>query len=165
MKVARLAAVLCATWTLSGCAAQTDEDIRQELATEIIEIQLDDQVLIEMVDVMAVPVIGAFTSRKLDLTTELKSKIHIQVRDLLLAIVQRVRTPMEQFMAEHYTEQELRELLAFYRSDVGLKSLKLAPQLTLAQMTEIQGIVTKEMPSITETIESILQEAREQSNP
>ena len=68
-------------------------------------------------------------------------------------------------MAEHYTEHELHELLAFYRSDVGLKSLELAPQLMQVQMTTIQSVVTEEMPRITEVIGSVLQQAREQSNP
>ena len=165
MKIARLAAVLCAACTLPGCAAQADEDIRQELATEILEIQMDDEVLIDVADVIAAPMVEAYTPSKPDLTAELKSKIHIQLRDLFLAIVPQLRTPMEQFMAEHYTEHELHELLAFYRSDVGLKSLELAPQLMQVQMTTIQSVVTEEMPRITEVIGSVLQQAREQSNP
>ena len=68
-------------------------------------------------------------------------------------------------MAEHYTEQELRELLTFYRSDVGLKSLQLAPKAAQVQMTAIQGLVDEEMPSLTEMIESLIQQESEQSNP
>lgn len=60
-----------------------------------------------MVDVMAAPIIEAFASERPDLTTDLKSKILIRIRDASVAIVPRVRTPMEQFMAEHYTERDL----------------------------------------------------------
>ena len=74
-------------------AAQKGGDISQELAAEILEIQMDDKVLIEVADVVAAPMAEALTSRRPDLTPELKSKIHIHVRDFFVELVPGIRTP------------------------------------------------------------------------
>lgn len=83
---------------------------------------------------------------------------------MFVAIAPQVRADIEQLMVEYYTEQELRELLAFYRGDVGLKSLESVPRLAQVRMTTLQVLVNEEMSTVTEIVESVTEEAREQSN-
>src|SRR5262249_57116246 len=53
--------------------------------------------------------------------------------------------------ASHFTAQELREIIAFYRTPTGSKLLHLTPQLT----AEVMGMVTPRMPDFyAQTVEA-----------
>ncbi|MDY6407303.1 MAG: DUF2059 domain-containing protein [Pseudomonadota bacterium] len=45
---------------------------------------------------------------------------------------------LSKFWVDNYTDQELDELLAFYKTDLGKKAIQLTPQYTQYSMTELQ---------------------------
>lgn len=63
-----------------------------------------------------------------------------------------------QIYAEAFTEQELREITAFYRTETGQKLVKLTPELTSKGMALGQEIVMKHLPELQQMILQRMQE-------
>lgn len=57
---------------------------------------------------------------------------------------------LSQFWIQNYTEQELDQLIAFYKTDLGKKSIALLPQYTQVTITELQKWSREKEPQFIE---------------
>jgi uncharacterized protein len=53
-------------------------------------------------------------------------------------------------LAKHYTDDELKDLLAFYRSPIGQKTIRVQPQLGMDVSGQMMAIMQARMPAIIE---------------
>jgi hypothetical protein len=58
---------------------------------------------------------------------------------------------------KHYDEKELRELLAFYRTPVGQKSIRIMPEMMRDVMAKMQGVMQQKMPAAMERLTPLIQ--------
>lgn len=58
---------------------------------------------------------------------------------------------------KHYDEKELRELLAFYRTPVGQKSIRIMPEMMRDVMAKMQGVMQQKMPAAMERLAPLIQ--------
>ncbi len=65
---------------------------------------------------------------------------------------ERLRNHYIQIYVEAFTEQELREIIAFYQTETGKKLLRLGPELTSKSMILGQEIVIEHMPELEQMI-------------
>lgn len=63
-----------------------------------------------------------------------------------------------QFMSKHFTEEELKQVLAFYQSDVGRKTIEIMPKMVQEMVNWTPQAVDKVIPRLVERIEARLKE-------
>ena len=63
-----------------------------------------------------------------------------------------------QFMSKHFTEEELRQLLAFHQSDVGRKAIEVMPKMMQEMANWMPQVIAKMIPRLMERIEARLKE-------
>ncbi len=56
-------------------------------------------------------------------------------------------------IAKHYTLEEQRQLLAFYRSPIGQKSIRIQPEILQDTMGWMQSILQQRMPAAMEQMQ------------
>ena len=58
-----------------------------------------------------------------------------------------------QFMDENYTEEEIDQLIAFYKTDLGKKNLKLMPKYMQLASQKLVKLIQEKLPQIDELTE------------
>lgn len=62
-------------------------------------------------------------------------------------------------LAKHWSEAELRELAAFYRSPVGQKTVRVMPEVMRDAMGWMQARVQQQLPAVVERMKATAEEA------
>ena len=111
-----------------------------------------------------------FLTDTLSKTTDLKDQaLQKRVTELSARMVKRYRELLPQridigkittqinssLYAKYYTDQELQELIDFYRSPVGQKTIEITPQLSQEALEQSNRIL---LPKMTEIIQDIMKE-------
>lgn len=65
---------------------------------------------------------------------------------------------------EVFTEEEIKELVAFYKSPLGQKLLAKMPELMEKSMTKTQAVLQKKMPEFQERLQKKMAELEEKHN-
>lgn len=69
-------------------------------------------------------------------------------------------TMFSEIYSDVFTEQELQELINFYKSPIGKKMLEKQPVLMQQTMQKMQGEIAKIMPKIQQGIQNAIQDAK-----
>lgn len=64
-----------------------------------------------------------------------------------------------------YSEDEIREMIAFYKSPLGQKMLERQPKLTAVAMKEMQGQLQAMLPKLAELAKDLATELKSQATP
>lgn len=56
-------------------------------------------------------------------------------------------------LAKHYTEAELQQLLAFYRTPLGQKTVRIMPEVTQDVMGQVQVLMAQRLPPMMERLQ------------
>lgn len=155
--VIALSAILTST-------VRADEASRREIIAEIFEFQQIDKSMVQMADMAGNQMIEMFKGQFPTMNAETETKIRALVRENISKLEPGLMERMERFMVKHYTDDELREMLAFYRSDVGRKSIELTPQLMKETMIWSQQQASESMSGLVEEITALLDEAKDSSH-
>lgn len=144
---------------------RADEASRREIVAKIFEFQQFDKSMVQMADMASDQMIEMFKRQFPTMNAETESKIRALVRENLSKLEPGLMERVERFMVKHYTDEELRQMLAFYQSDVGRKSIELTPQLMKETMTWSQQQASESMSGLVEEITALLNDAKHSSNP
>lgn len=144
---------------------RADEASRREIIAKIFEFQQFDKSMVQMADMASDQMIEMFKRRFPTMNAEMESKIRALVRENLSKLEPGLMERVERFMVKHYTDEELRQMLAFYQSDVGRKSIELTPQLMKETMTWSQQHASESMSALVEEITALLNATKDSSNP
>ncbi len=63
-------------------------------------------------------------------------------------------------LAKHYTEAELRQLLAFYKTPLGQKAVRIMPEVAADANGQMLAIMQQRMPAMMERIKAALEPAQ-----
>jgi hypothetical protein len=136
-KSGRIAAVAAAL-ALSAAALAEDIDVREELALEIIELTNADAVTEQLAGQMRSAMLRQVESR---IRCEaMRPAVEEAVDDVTDAFAETMnsldlRAQLVIVYAETFTEDELREIAAFYRSDAGRRLVEAMPEIMRRTMT------------------------------
>jgi hypothetical protein len=132
-------------------AAQSLTDTHLQAAEELLMEMNAEQMLAESINVMI--------DAQLQQTPELA-----QFEDVMRAFLEKymswqcLKEHMVRLYAEAFTEQELREIVAFYRSETGRKAIELTPVLMSKGMALGQQAAQDHVPELEQMILERMQE-------
>ncbi len=146
-------------WTLvvalAASSARADETARQAVVAEIFRIMRFDKVLEQSLGNMIIDQIRS-EYPNLDPRTE------ADLRKIIDESVEELHPGMilftGRFMSKHFTEDELKQLLAFHRSDVGRKAIEVMPKMMQEMANWMPQAIDKTIPRLIERIEARLKE-------
>ena len=163
LKTLPVASVIALSAILTS-TVRADEASRREIIAEIFEFQQIDKSMVQMADMAGSQMIEMFKGQFPTMNAETETKIRALVRENISKLEPGLMERMERFMVKHYTDDELREMLAFYRSDVGRKSIELTPQLMKETMIWSQQQASESMSGLVDEITALLDEAKDSSH-
>jgi Uncharacterized protein conserved in bacteria len=163
----------------AAITAQAQEEIapqKRELIREMLQItnaqinanQLLDSLLLQ--EELAIPEhVARELDRQKSLSPEEREKLRAEITEKSLRIFTRLRELLPQrinFAQEmdkisypiydkYFTESDLKELVAFYKSPVGKKSLEVMPKMMLDVMKQAQEVF---MPKVKKAVDEVMAE-------
>ena len=164
-----LAALAISLIVLSPPAIQADEESKEKIISEIFDVMQYEKMLDQMFAVTGEQMISQLKALGEDTDVDLEAVFGEFWDEIAEELKTGIRPFTSQLWAKHYTEEELKELLEFYRSDVGRKSIETAPQIMQETMAWANQKLASSVPQMKERIEARVKaamEAREEdSNP
>jgi hypothetical protein len=73
---------------------------------------------------------------------------------------QEIRDLQAGLLVKHYTEGELRELLAFYKSPVGQKTIRVMPELMQDVNGQAMAVLQQRVPQVMERLRPLFENAK-----
>lgn len=130
-----------------------DLSVREELALEVIELTTPDAMLDELVEQMSRQMRKQFEF-KIECEA-MRPAVEEFSREIIrsgvsIATSPEIRAEMVIGYAELFSEQELRDIAAFYRTSAGRKLIENLPELTQRQMATTQRTMTRIMQTMAE---------------
>lgn len=143
---------------LSFGAAHADDSVRQELAIEIVELTTTGAMVDQMVDAVWPTLEASIVAKNEDPNDDALDAMKAEYGRLVEALIGSVIGDVSGFYADNYSEQELHELLAFYRSDLGKKTLAIAPKLMGEIMPSMMQKMQQELPATMQKFYDLVDE-------
>lgn len=163
------AALAIALIGVSAPTARGDEASKEKIISEILDVIQYEKMLDQMFEAVG----EQMTAQMKTLDNEKNAIVDAVIGAVWDEIAEELKTGFRPFTsqvyAKHFTEQELGELLEFYRSDVGRKSIETSPRIMQETMAWAQQKMAKSLPGIKERVEArvkaAMQAREEDSNP
>jgi hypothetical protein len=134
-----IAAALCvaSALTLSGMAAraQTPDPEAVALARELMQVTLVDQLHRQMVEQGWTPIEGLIRQSGMAVSAEQIAEIKVEYNAIVEEEIARTVADTPALYARFFSAQELRDMLDFYRTPTGKKTIEVMPAL-LAEVTQ-----------------------------
>ena len=127
------------------------------------EIMQYDKLIGQMGDVVSDQIITQWRERDPDLISEAESELRTIARDSMTTMLTDAKPFVVQLWSKHFSEGELRELLAFYKSAVGRKSIERTPQITQETMAWLQQAQMKSLPELMARIDAAMEKSKARS--
>ena len=138
--------------------AHADETSRRGIVSEIFDVLEYEKVIEETAEVVASQIVDQVKAERPDLDAGTESDIREVVREAFLELKPGMMTLADQLMSKHFTEEELQELLAFYKTGAGRKTGQVMPQIIQETMAWVQQAVDEIVPQIMERLNALLRE-------
>ena len=103
-----------------------------------------------------------------DVPKDFPDVMRAQMRDLMDAVMPTYQEMLDfqaGLLQKHYTATELEELLAFYRSPLGQKAIRITPEVARDVMGWAQAMMQRNMPEAAEKMRANLEAYAEQHGP
>ena len=152
-----LAVLAIALVEISASTAQADETSRQEIISEMFDVLYYDEMMNQTATVVADQLLIQIKVSMPGLDAEMESEVREITRAFFLDRKPEMELILGQFMSRHFSEDELRQILAYNKSDVGRKWIQLTPQLTQEIVAWMQETLANRTFELREAIEVILQ--------
>ncbi len=150
MKSMLLAAIFALLAVSPVLTAQEISASHLKTAAELLEAMQLKESTLESIDVSIEAMI-----RQMPQLAEVKDVIRTFMRKYLTW--ETLSEHYSRFYAEAFTEQELREITAFYRTETGRKAARLTPTLLNKGMMLGQELVQEHMPELQQLIQENMQ--------
>ena len=150
-----LADLVVALAGLVASPAWADEAARQAIVAEIFRLMHLDKVLEQS---MGNAIVAQIKSEYPYLDPGTEADLREIVSEYARELHPEVISFTGQFMSKHFTEEELEQLLAFHRSDVGRKSIEVLPKMMQEMMIWMPQVIDKAVPRLVEKIKARLKE-------
>jgi len=159
--------ILALVFALQSSAAADDAEAKTKIdpafrnaVTEYLKIQgvsttLGDQMTYAMADQM----LGAVAASGVEINDTVQEIVLAETRKQFgsrFSDIEFLTDLYAPIYAEHFSETEMRQLIAFWDSPIGKKSIKLNPMLAQATHTAIQMAAEELIPKLQENVEARL---------
>ncbi len=124
------------------------------------EIMQYDELIDQMGDVAANQIVAQLRERSPDLDSDAESELRTIARDFLMSTLTDAKPFVVQLWSKHFSEDEIRDLIAFYKSDVGRKSIERTPQITQEMMVWCQQAQMNSLPELMARIDDVLEKRK-----
>jgi hypothetical protein len=149
------AALVAVVWGLASVAGSAEE-VEAKLEAEIIQL-IGVTNMIGVVEQARAPFIAAMRQQNKDLKPRALQVMEEVVNDELEANEKRIYESFVPIYAAHFSPEEIRELLAFYRSPVGQKSLKETPKIAREAIQASAALLKDLQPRLERKMQERLQ--------
>jgi len=139
-------------------SARADEASRQEVVVEMFHALHYDRLIDQMADAVASQITGQIKTKHPSLDAESISDIQDMTREAFSSLKPGLMLFVGQSMVKHFNEEELRQILAFYKTDVGRKTIAVMPQMMQETMVWSQQSSGRVVPQLVESIRARLKE-------
>lgn len=155
MKKLFLLLILTITFTMSTIAQDKITDIKY-----LLKLVNSEQVSDAMINSM-IPVLKQQASEKIQ-ENSAKEKFNSLMDTLIIEVKELsnklVNVELVNIYEKHFTHEEIKDLIKFYKSPTGKKLLEKSPEITKELMN---SMMTKHMPEFQENLHKKLQELKE----
>ncbi|MET0313874.1 MAG: DUF2059 domain-containing protein [Hansschlegelia sp.] len=152
-----LAAVALAWTSVTGPArAQDASPGALAAAREITDLLMKTGYQAALVDPSWAPVEAAIRRSKPDATPAQLAGVKAVFEQILTEESAPSMAQIPTLYARHFTEGELRDMLAFYRTPTGQKALATLPQVSAETMQMVMGNLTQSMPRMQQRLQQAL---------
>ena len=148
---------------MSAPLARADEASKQKVLAELVEVMQYDKMIGQMGEVTATQLVAQMKTRHPDMDAETESRLRELARNHLSELLVDMESMVSGTLSKHFTEEELREMLAFQKSPVGQKSLEKMPQIMQETMTWAQQKTVSSVPSLTAQMRALIDEMETKS--
>ncbi|MDE0103080.1 MAG: DUF2059 domain-containing protein [Bryobacterales bacterium] len=149
----------------SSSAARAAETSHEEITAELFELQQHNNLMVETAELSASQVIKVLRDMAPNMSPELGARIHKKMRWEVLILEPKLMQKFQKFMTRHFTAEELRDLVSFYKSDVGQKFAGLTPMLMQETMSWDRTEAAKSMFGTSGEESADVKDGREKSDP
>lgn len=139
-------------------AAHADEAARNDLAKVLVEKTSSNAMVDQMAEAVWPTLEATITQANDEVGDELLGKMKAVYVDLNRDLVNSMSGDIVQFYAANFTEEELQQLLDFYESDLGVKTLAMTPKLMSEVMPGMMAKIQQDIPKMIEEFKVLLEE-------
>ncbi len=122
--------ILCVGLFIMTRTGVTDEVEKQKLALEVFKVMNFEQMMEQTSQAITPQLIAVIKKDHPDLKDDLVNKIVAITSEEFIKLKPELMLFTGQALVKHYNEDDLRNLIAFYKSDTGQKALRVLPQIT-----------------------------------
>ena len=133
--------VLCGVvMILAAKIAFAGDAERLALSKRVIELSQGELVAQQMLDFLVPAITGLSLQHNPDLTNEQKAKVARLTKEELDAAMPEFVVAAAQIYADHFTEDELENIIAFYESETGQRFQELVPTIMQESIVRSEAI-------------------------
>lgn len=132
---------LCAGFL--GTKASANENDRQRIILEMFEVMQYGKVIDQIAAVVGQQVTAEIKSKVPNIPTHLLEETGSITREEFSKLKPDMMSFVGVFMVENFSEAELVQLLEFYKSPIGKKSLTIMPKMTQEMMAWVPSVTDK----------------------
>jgi len=115
--------------------AKADKASKLELVKEVGKVLRLERVMDQMADGVASQINVRLKASNKDVSPDVIKEVQDRVREHYAILIPNMAKISEESLGRHYTEEDLKILLAFYKTEAGQKSLSLMPRVMREVMT------------------------------
>lgn len=153
----RLGAALAVLGVLAG-PVRADEAAKQNLVIELFKVMKYDQMISKLADSVASQMIDSIKKKKPDLEERVASAIREIAREEFSALGPDMGKFTADMMLRYYSEEDLRVMLAFYRTKTGQKAITIMPQIFGEMMAWVEPLANEYAARIAANLKKRLRE-------
>jgi hypothetical protein len=137
--------------------ARAGETERQEVILEMFEVMQYDKMIGQIAEIAGKEISKLIKQKFPNIDDEILAAIGTIVGEEFTSLKPDMMIFVGQFMSQNFTEPELKEMLAFYKTDVGRKWVTVMPAMTQQMMAWLPSFTVKFQQRSMQRIGKLLQ--------
>ena len=121
--------------TVQSSSARADDASKLELAKEVGKVLRLERVMTQMADGVAAQINKRLKEGNKEVSPDVYKEVQDRVREHYAILIPNMSKISEEAIGRLYTEEDLKILLAFYKTEAGQKTLSLMPRIMREVMT------------------------------
>ena len=110
---------------------------KKDTIKELFQLMKDDSTSMKLMDSL-LPVLTQKGNQEMDSTAKAKSQEKLKgLMDMVMKIIVQVKEDKLKLYDRYYTQEEINDLIAFYKSPVGRKYVHVSPEITKAIVMKV----------------------------
>ena len=152
MKTGGIIAAATMLLSLAGGNAQADDASKQKLSDELYEVMNYDRVIDRMADGIDGQIATALRRKYPAIDDKALKTVTEVLHEAFEALVPAMKEFTGQFVESHFSEDDIRNIIAFYRTPTGQKTLDVLPKMTQEMTNFLQPAIRQMQGALVATL-------------